>query len=265
MLKRLIVLSVSLAVFALDQACAVLRRLLGRPAPPQGTVLYYHAVKQYERRRFARQLDDFLRLARPFDAGSPGSMVGGGRQAAVTFDDGFRSVIENALPELAARGIPFTMFVPSGSMGLPPGWVREGHPFRDERVMSAGELAEFCRNPLATVGSHGVSHRNLLRIGAAEAEKELLDSRSALEAVVGAPVELFSFPHGGHDAALIDAARRAGYRRVFTIEPRPVGADASVVAVGRVAVNPWDWRVEFLLKVAGAYRWRRHKVCDERF
>jgi len=43
----------------------------------------------------------------------------------VTFDDGFVSVVDNALPELEARRIPMTFFVPTGSWGQRPCWVKD--------------------------------------------------------------------------------------------------------------------------------------------
>jgi peptidoglycan/xylan/chitin deacetylase (PgdA/CDA1 family) len=220
-------------------------------------VLYYHSIGEAERRRFAGQMDELLKRARPFPAGWPEQMETGAHNVAVTFDDGFRSVVENAVPELTKRGIPFTVFVPSGCLGERPTWVRDrGHRFFRERVLSAGELRGIAATPLATLGSHSVTHSNLTRLEASRAVEELRRSKSDLEAAAGVKVEFFSFPHGAYTSELAQEARRAGYRRVFTIEPVTIGANAEIVTVGRVAVDPADWPLEFRLKMAGAYRWR---------
>jgi peptidoglycan/xylan/chitin deacetylase (PgdA/CDA1 family) len=258
-LKKLAALAMSIGVGTFDSVKGLLNRCLGMSVSRRGVVLYYHAVKAHQRSRFARQMDTLLSVARPFPAGSPESMIGHGRHAAVTFDDGFRSVVENAVPELTARGIPFTVFVPTGCLGQRPSWVRgSGHPSSEEQVLSASELRALASLPLATIGSHSVSHPNMLAVAPAQAEQELVRSRLDLQAATGAPVELFSFPHGAHSTPLLEQARRAGYRRVFTIEPSSVSADSGLFAVGRVAADPDDWPLEFRLKIAGAYRWRSH-------
>jgi len=204
-------------------------------------------------------MDVLVKHASAVPAGSLEAMPREGRSVAVTFDDGFRSVLENAVPELTKRSIPFTMFVPSGCLGERPSWVRDAtHQSWEERVLSAPELRSLATMPLATLGSHSVSHPDLTKLDPAQAEQELAGSRANLEAAAGVTIDLFSFPHGAHSAALVDQARRAGYRAVFTIEPTTVAGDQDLFIVGRVAVDPQDWPLEFRLKMAGAYRWRQH-------
>lgn len=257
MIKRFLALVVSLVLCGLDLVRDWVLRRLGRPLPRRGVVLYYHAVKPRQRSRFARQMDEILKRARPFPAGTPQAVAGGARSVAITFDDGFRSVVENAAPELAKRRIPFTLFVPSGSLGERPSWVRDPkHPSWDERVLTIKELRALASTRLATIGSHAVTHRNLLRLDPAEARREMAQSRVELKAALGSDVDLFSFPHGAHSPEHLDHARQAGYRHVFTIEPANVGEKPDDFVIGRVAVDPEDWPLEFRLKIAGAYRWR---------
>src|SRR5262249_6670007 len=155
--------------------------------------LYYHAVKAHQRHRFARQMDELLKRASPFSAGSSGAMPSDGHNVAVTFDDGFRSVLENAIPELLKRGIPFTAFVPSGCLGERPSWVcHPAHPSWKERVLSARELRTLATEPLATVGSHSVTHPNLITVDTRRARYELASSRADLEAATGVAIDLFS-------------------------------------------------------------------------
>jgi len=259
MAKRLIALAISLAVGAWDCTKSRLRRFADRPAPISGVVLYYHAVKPHQRRRFARQMDELLKRACAFPAGSPEAMTEDRRNVAVTFDDGFESVVENAVPELVKRRIPFTVFVPSGCLGQRPPWVRRGrHAVCEERVLSASGLRTLANVPFATIGSHSVNHRNLAKVDSTSAEHELVGSRADLETAVGTRIDLFAFPHGAHNAALLDQARQAGYRRVFTVEPTMINSKADEFALGRVAADPDDWPIEFRLKIAGAYRWRHY-------
>src|SRR5438046_5299962 len=94
--ERLIKLVISSAFFVASLCWTVIRRL------PNTTcvVLYYHAVPCEHRKRFARQMDILARSTKPVEAGMKSPPPKGGHYAAVTFDDGYESVIENALPEL---------------------------------------------------------------------------------------------------------------------------------------------------------------------
>lgn len=245
----------SLSIYGFDRVRNGCTRQANSSLGPKGIVLYYHAVRKDQRNAFARQMDMLLRMAYPWNL-----EVCQNRNkkplVAVTFDDGYVSVIENALPELKQRGIPVTFFVPTGSLGERPGWIKSPEsPLWDERVISPNELKNIASEPLVTIGSHTVSHSNLLKLSAKEAIRELVESKAELENLLGLPIEWLSFPHGAYDDSLIQIALEAGYRRLFTIEPKPVNPMQPGVINGRVAINPDDWPLEFKLKMLGAYRW----------
>jgi peptidoglycan/xylan/chitin deacetylase (PgdA/CDA1 family) len=256
MIRRSIKLLLSLGVYGIDRVRNGWARQVHPSTGGRGVVLYYHAVRQAQRGAFARQMDILLRVAHPWNldacldqANEP--------LFAVTFDDGYASVIENALPELQQRGIPATVFVPTGSWGERPHWIKSlDHPLRQERVMSREELKRLAADPLVTIGSHTVSHPNLLAVSAREASRELAASKAELENLLGRHVAWLSFPHGAYDASLVRLALGTGYRRVFTINPTLVDPLQPGVVNGRVAVDPDDWPLEFFLKIHGAYRWQ---------
>ena len=153
MLKRLVKLAISLVVWLFDRTCDVPGWLVRYPSPPRGTVIYYHGVKDSQRRGFGRQMDNLLRVANPWALGRPFEGKRG-LYVAVTFDDGFVSVVDNAAPELRKRGIPFTVFVPTGCWGDRPSWIkRSAHPSWNERVVTQDELRALTGEPLVTIGS----------------------------------------------------------------------------------------------------------------
>jgi peptidoglycan/xylan/chitin deacetylase (PgdA/CDA1 family) len=253
-MKRVFKLLISLLVRCCDVCRAGLLRLTGRKPIPSCVVLYYHGIPAPERHRFARQMDEVIRRTQPISADSRPVLNGKSHYCAVTFDDGFVSVLENALPELADRRIPATLFVPTGSLGQSPSWIK-GARSSAEMVLSASQLAELKQNELVTIGSHSITHPNFLAIDHAHAERELKQSKADLEALLGRPVILFSFPHGACNGATIEMAKGAGYRRVFTIEPEAMPPTTEEFVMGRVATGPADWPTEFRLKLLGAYRW----------
>ena len=179
----------------------------------------------------------------------------GRRYSAVTFDDAFMSVVENALPELRARKIPCTIFVPTGSIGRHPSWIGPSHEDAAEVVAPAEVLRTIADQPLVRIGSHSVSHPDFRRLDEAQARDELTGSKATLEEILGREVKSFSFPHGAHTPRSLDLARQCGYTRVFTIDPVQLRDPREGFAIGRVRVEPHDWPIEFRLKVLGAYRW----------
>jgi peptidoglycan/xylan/chitin deacetylase (PgdA/CDA1 family) len=108
---------------------------------------------------------------------------------------------------------------------------------------------------LVLIGSHGITHRNLLSLSEEDVRRELEDSKQTLEEMTGNNVNLLAFPHGFFDRGLLELAREAGYERVFTILPGLAFRRPDEYATGRVDVSPLDWPLEFRLKISGAYRW----------
>lgn len=217
-------------------------------------VLYYHSVPDDKRAAFARQMDILARRASVVSADWHGKSRTERPPVAITFDDAFKSVVDNALPELAKRGFPCTIFAPSGALGRCPDWSMEGSGDRDEVVVGADCLRQL-RGPLVSIGSHSVSHPRLAHMPLERAREEILNSRVELAEILGAPVTLFAFPYGDHDAATLEVCREAGYQHAFTISPEPIDVDDQTFERGRVSVDPGDGRTEFLLKMSGAYAW----------
>ncbi len=200
-------------------------------------------------------MDMLLRDAKPVHAGWKEPLDQGVHHAAVTFDDGYRNVVENALPELQARGIPATLFIITDALGLYPRWLTNPRdPARKERVISPEELKQMS-SELFAVGSHTMTHRALTNLTRDDARRELAESRAKLETMLNKPVTLFSFPYGAMNDELVELCRESGYERVFTILPGLALSDPDEFVTPRVSVEPTDSPLEFRLKLMGAYGW----------
>lgn len=108
---------------------------------------------------------------------------------------------------------------------------------------------------LVSLGSHTMNHVMLTSLDIEAAKKEIASSRINLEKMVNLPIRTFSFPYGAYNEALVESCRAAGYERVFTTDPVFAFGKPDEFVVGRIAVDPTDWPLEFRLKIAGAYRW----------
>ena len=137
----------------------------------------------------------------------------------LTFDDGFRGVREHALPVLEERGWPFTVFLVSGLIGGADVWTRESNPDgRTYPLLDADEILDMQRRGVS-FHSHTRSHASLPTLDDGELERELGDSRSALESLLGREVRYLAYPFGHLDERVVAATRLAGYRAAFSTQP----------------------------------------------
>jgi len=182
-------------VRAWDLFVAGCAKLAGKSRPGRCVVLYYHEVPARERERFARQMDVLAHGAKVVPADYSGELESGKTFAAVTFDDGFVSVLENALPELQRHKMPATIFVPSGYLGQQPGWIKKG---KKEWVMTPEQL-RIARQGGLTIGSHTVKHPRLDRLPLDQAGCEMSVSKADLEKILQEPIDLLSVELVGDD------------------------------------------------------------------
>lgn len=245
--------AISAIWYSSDLIVRRLMRLIGRRVKPRFVVLYYHGVDHASHGEFARQMDALARHATVLSASYTGKLPDAAPCVAITFDDAFRSVLENAVPELLSRSLQATIFVPVGFIGRTPAWETEGPGLDREQVMTADELRSL--PDLVELGSHTLKHPHLTMLAESELKEELLRSREELSAVRDRPVNLLAFPYGDHDDRVVRACREVGYERVFAIEPRPADPSGGDFVRGRVAVEPGDGRLKFYLKTRGAYAW----------
>lgn len=254
--KRFVKLLISLGFCSADWLSNTLRRLRGKRMYPSCVVLYYHAVPSEQRVLFARQMDMLIRWTRPIRSDTKSRLAWGQRYTVVTLDDGLQSQIDNALPELERRKIPSSVFVIVDWLGQIPNLKAYSSDYSDgqERIMSADQLRNLSPD-LVTIGSHTMTHPLLPSLTEKEARGELSESRAKLEKVLNREVKLLSFPYGAFDDRVVEWCRQAGYERVFTTLPVLAFSDPDEFVTGRVWAEPTDWRLEFCLKLLGAYRW----------
>lgn len=145
--------------------------------------------------------------------------------AAVTFDDGFRSLLDVAEPLLRQADVPFTAFLTVDAIEhgrLPaahratfdhdPLWLRR-ETFLDEEGVSA--LVDRG----VSVGNHAWTHEQLARCSDAGLAHEVAGARERLQTLTGQAVEDLAIPFGKpehYDQRTLLAARRAGHRAVFS-------------------------------------------------
>jgi peptidoglycan/xylan/chitin deacetylase (PgdA/CDA1 family) len=255
MISRITKLVISILFLAANKIYIIVCSLLGRGIPSILVILTYHSIKTSDTARFEKQMNMLLNTSKPVSLGCNISVLPGGYNIAVTFDDAYQSVLQNALNILRTKNIPATIFVPTGYFGKKPAWVtNHNHSYIGETVLTEAQLQALPAD-LITIGSHTVSHINLTNVDEMIAKREIFESKNTLERILNKKVTLFAAPYATLNKKFIPLFRQAGYQRVFLNIPTFPATKTDSYILGRTSVEPTDWPIEYRLKLAGAYQW----------
>jgi peptidoglycan/xylan/chitin deacetylase (PgdA/CDA1 family) len=195
--------------------------------------------------RFAEQMASLQRLGlRGVGIGALVDAMRAGRQrglVGITFDDGYVSVLEAALPELKRRGFTASVFIISGRLSGTNEWD-EGPSWP---LLSGSQVGELAAAGIE-IGSHSTTHIRLAGLEAGQLVTEVSGSRACLGELMGAPVRGFAYPYGSMDAAARRAVHDAGYDYACAVQT-PM-ADLGIMALPRVYVGEQDGGARMTLK-----------------
>ncbi|MDD5035082.1 MAG: polysaccharide deacetylase family protein [Methylococcaceae bacterium] len=131
------------------------------------------------------------------------------KAVVLTFDDGYRDFHRQVFPVLQEYGFPACIYMVSGMVGQSALWLKERG--LNAPLMEAADLREIHSSGIA-IGSHTVNHVHLDQVSGERMREEIFDSKSALEQMIGAPVEHFCYPYGDYNPQVRDTVIEAGYR-----------------------------------------------------
>jgi peptidoglycan/xylan/chitin deacetylase (PgdA/CDA1 family) len=199
-------------------------------------------------RLFERQLDEVARRGlRTGGEAELADVVAGRRTpptAFLTFDDGFLDNHATVLPLLRERGLRAFVFVlpPLVDAGAPLAWpevAADAERFPETMRSVTWDMLGEMKEGGFEVGSHGLTHAHLPRLGGEELRQELLDSRQRIAARTGS-CDTVAYPFGEWSEEVVAAAGECGYSFAFTL-PTKVGQwRAGPLAIPRVNVDLRD-------------------------
>ncbi|WP_243373860.1 polysaccharide deacetylase family protein [Geotalea sp. SG265] len=133
----------------------------------------------------------------------------GEKNIVITFDDGFKSLTNNAFPVLKEYGFPATVFLPVKYVG----GIDEfsySQPRPTMPIMGWREIERSLEQGI-DYGSHSMTHPNLLNMSDRQLDYELGKSKSILERRLGLTFFPFAYPFGLFDQTIKENVKKAGY------------------------------------------------------
>ena len=153
------------------------------------------------------------------------------KPVVIHFDDGYRSVYENALPVLREFGYPCTIFLPTRALDR-----------RYGDFLTWKEVKELAREGVE-FGVHGHAHA---RTGTPEPGETLLDYASRVRSEFqkaldrfrahGLPPRWVAYPYGEYNDTILEVCRELGFRLGFSQDPGAVDARGDPLRIHRFAV-----------------------------
>jgi peptidoglycan/xylan/chitin deacetylase (PgdA/CDA1 family)/GT2 family glycosyltransferase len=228
--------------------------LVGSPVP----VLMFHSVSaplnNLEKEWHISPVR-FLRFAewlrkKGYRCLTPAAWLEGERRSGhvvLTFDDGYSDFYSEAFPILQRFSLGAIVFVVVEQIGKSNDWDRK-LKVRPRRLLTAVEIRELHRHGVA-FASHSLTHPSLTLLSDKDLRREVFDSKSRLEDLLGAEVTCFSYPFGQVDHRVRAAAAEAGYKIAMS-DRGGLNFWEDPLLMKRINVSEKDSLPGFALKVA---------------
>ncbi len=144
---------------------------------------------------------------------------------AITIDDAYASVYNEAWPRLRAAGLPFTVFVATDPV--------------DRGIagfMSWAQLRQLAASG-ATIANHTASHRRMVTADDETNRSELRRAQQRIVEEIGDAPKLFAYPYGEYSDRTIELVKEAGFRAAFGQHSGVSHALGSPYELPRFALN----------------------------
>ncbi len=151
----------------------------------------------------------------------------------LSFDDGYLGHYRYAYPLLKKYNYPAVFAIYTDKIDKQIG--RPAMTWEQVKIMAA--------DPLVTISSHSVTHRDLIKLTDAEIQMESQQSKQILESKLGIPIRYFTYPSGKYDQRALQAMQESGYLAALTMndaDEQVAGQSKSLLEIARIGQSRID-------------------------
>jgi len=172
-------------------------------------------------------------------------------RVAITFDDGYRSAAQLALPVLSEHGAVATVFALPGRWGDTADWQSRARAGRELMTL---DDAETWLGAGMTIGSHGMTHVDLTSVDQDRLDQEVEGSLAVLRHHFG-DVDGFCYPWARLGDREEAAVRNAGYGFAVAGGWATYHRRDELFRLRRLTIDERDGPRDVRWKVRGGYDW----------
>lgn len=179
------------------------------------------------------------------------------RNILITFDDGFANIFEHAFPLILKYNIKSMVFVATGFIDNK---ISFNSYFRSKiniNPLEWGQIREMAASGVE-IGSHTLTHPNLLNLPYHKATEEINNSKKRIEDIICKKVKYFAYPYGSKTTfnnQIKQIVNDCGYERAYTNIMGFNKANTDPYELRRIRIYSDDNIFRFKMKINGAYNW----------
>ncbi len=148
------------------------------------------------------------------------------RTIAITIDDAYLSILENAWPKLKAANMPFTMFVSTEPVN-----------HKIAGYLNWQQVRTLASDPLVTIGHHAHTHDHLLYMSAEKATEDIDKATEIYQKELGEIPDIFAYPFGEFSPMLENILKEKGIKAAFGQYSSAASSKSNLYGLPRFSFN----------------------------
>lgn len=150
-----------------------------------------------------------------------------GKYISLIFDDGFENFYTNAFPLLEQFDIKVSIFIVTSSTDSYSTW----DIYKPQKQLSKKQICTISKTG-HEIGSHTLSHPDLVLLSDKEINHELSESKKIIEDITGTPVKSLSFPFGSWNMRVWNIAKECNYEAAVVYRKHSLAKSPLIPAIG---------------------------------
>ena len=139
------------------------------------------------------------------------------KHVLLTFDDAYDDLYDELLPLVIQHRYTPVIFLVADRIGASNIWD-QANGLRARNLLTLDQTREMQQYGVE-FGSHTLTHPLLPNLSDSDLQREVRDSKTKLEDLLGVEIVSFAYPYGGIDRRVRSAVAAAGYKLAFTTLP----------------------------------------------
>jgi len=175
----------------------------------------------------------------------------------ITFDDGYEDNYLNAFPILKKYNAKATIYLVVDRHNREWSSKKKAHhnsgELKNESKLKDEQIKEMLKSGLIEIGSHTITHPNLLKLYYNSSKEEIEKSKEILEKTFNIECVSFCYPFGLFKNEDVDIVKNAGYLSATTTNKGISDIKKEdLFLLKRIAISGKDNKLDFILKIRSA-------------